>query len=462
MSGVTANRLLLTLSAVGLGVLAFPPFHWHPLALVAPLPFLLALRGARPAAAVLLGLLYGLGIFVGTLNWLVALFGSMAFLLFLILTIFPTIFATITASLGETASERRGFPFAIGVLWAGIEYFRSEWFTLRFPWITPGTALPPGHLTPLIGVYGVSLLVATGCACLVWRKPKTGAVLLVSVALATYLPQPPSGETTLKIAAIQGEEVSFDELLHLSHDTPGKVDAFVWPELSVVPDVRTKPEQVKALQELLKEKGADLITLGTVTKLEDERWMNTALTLGPDGVIGVHDKNRPVHFMDDGQPATEASVIETPLGKIATTICFDNDYEEVPRRVVTDGAELLLIPSMDAVHWTARQHLQHAELARHRAAENGRWVVVSSSSGLTQTIDPRGRRVARLPLFEPGFLVSEVGTRSGLTPYTRFGWLVGPACTILAVLLMILSSILSRRKRTDKVGDGPTGTTTQP
>jgi apolipoprotein N-acyltransferase len=101
---------------------------------------------------------------------------------------------------------------------------------------------------------------------------------------------------------------------------------------------------------------------------------------------------------------------------------------------------------MDAASWTARQHLQHAELARHRAAENGRWFVVSSSSGLTQVIDPHGRRIAQLPLFDPGVLVAQVGKRSDLTFYTRLGWLIGPTCTVLSVLLLVASSVLSRRQ----------------
>lgn len=150
------TRLLLTLLSTGLGILCFPPFHWHPLALVASIPLLLALRDAPPRQAVGLGLLYGLGLFAGTLNWLAALFGSMAVLLFFILAIFPTFFGVGMASLRGTLGDSKWLPLAIGILWTGLEYFRGEWFTLRFPWITPGTALPPGYLTPFIGVYGVS------------------------------------------------------------------------------------------------------------------------------------------------------------------------------------------------------------------------------------------------------------------------------------------------------------------
>ncbi len=443
------QRLLLTFLAIGLGILAFPPFHWHPLALVSPIPLMFALHDAKPAPALGLGLLYGLGLFAGTLNWLAVLLGPFAVLLFFILALFPTVFAVITANLADSLAERKWLPCAIGVLWTGIEYFRCEWFTLRFPWITPGTGLPPGYLTPWIGVYGVSLLVATAAAALAFRQMKTGLSLLAAVALAAYLPQPSTPEGDLTIAAVQGEDVPFDRLVGLSEHAGAPLDAIVWPEVSVVPDIRTKPAQLAAVRRLLAEKRAAFLTLGTVTDLGADRWANTAVTIGPDAILGTYDKNRPVHFFDDGEPGTEVPTVGTPLGRLGTTICFDNDYEAVVRQAVLNGAELFLVPSMDAAPWTARQHLQHAELARHRAAENGRWIVVASSSGLTQVIDPRGCRVAELPLFDPGVLVARVATRSGLTPYTRFGWLVGPICTALAVGLLVLTSVLARKQRVD-------------
>lgn len=56
---MTLRRLLLTLLSIVLGILAFPPFHWHLLGLVAMIPLLWALRDATPAQATLFGLLYG-------------------------------------------------------------------------------------------------------------------------------------------------------------------------------------------------------------------------------------------------------------------------------------------------------------------------------------------------------------------------------------------------------------------
>jgi apolipoprotein N-acyltransferase len=166
-----------------------------------------------------------------------------------------------------------------------------------------------------------------------------------------------------------------------------------------------------------------VLTLGTQQKLDGDRHYNLALTLGPGGILGKHAKCHPVHFMNDGIPGTGAEPVATPFGKVGTPVCFDCDFSGTIRRMAAHGAEWFAVPSMDAEHWGKTQHLQHAELFRHRALENGRWMAVAATSGRTQVIDPHGVVRAALPLFGEGVLRSEVEGRRELTFYTRFGWL---------------------------------------
>lgn len=442
-----AVRTGLVLLSAGLGILAFPPFHLPALGLVFPLPFLLAIRHAKPGQAVLLGLVHGLALFIGTLHWLLTVFGPFALLLHVILALFPAIFAGLLTTLRPHLPSPRWQPWVAAILWTGIEHFRSEWFGLRFPWITPGTALPPGHLTPIVGVYGISFLIIAACAALSFgpENRRTAAALLAGLALATWLPLPPSPETGLRIAAIQVEDMSVPRLLQLSEKIE-QADAIVWPEYAIGFDPRENPAFLDQVRQLLRSKKASILVLGGRVDHGPELWENTAFTIGLDGVLGTHVKNRPVHFFNDGRAGTDAPSIPTPLGPLATTICFDNDYAAVPRRAVARGAGFLLIPSMDAAHWTTTQHLQHAELFRHRAAENGRYLVVAATSGLTQGVDDRGRRIAALPLYDPGILETRISPRSHRTLYQRGGWLIGPACSIIAALLMIHAVIVARKK----------------
>ena len=108
---------------------------------------------------------------------------------------------------------------------------------------------------------------------------------------------------------------------------------------------------------------------------------------------------------------------------------------------------------MDAKKWTARQHEQHAQLFRHRAAENGRSLAVASSSGVTQIIDPRGHVRARLPNMTEEVLTGFLTPQSHLTFFQLAGWLFGPVSLALSVVLVLFTFRSSGRQlSSDKPG----------
>jgi len=235
--------------------------------------------------------------------------------------------------------------------------------------MTAGLALGPNQLLPWIGVYGVGVIV----------------VLLVML--------------------------------------PVEIDHVVWPEYAVPYDIRAGKADWEAVQELCRDRGITL-TFGTQAHAADgTTWRNIALTVDPTSDRGEHTKVHPVHFFNDGIAGSSAVPVETVHGKIGTPICFDGDYESVVRRMTSAGVELFIVPVMDAESWTARQHDQHAELFRIRACENGRWVFVCASSGVSQIIDPNGQLHGRLGAMADGTLVGSLKKEKRLTFYTRFGWL---------------------------------------
>lgn len=102
---------------------------------------------------------------------------------------------------------------------------------------------------------------------------------------------------------------------------------------------------------------------------------------------------------------------------------------------------------MDKEKWTARQH---GQLFRHRAAENGRWLAIASTSGLSQIISYKGNTRADLPLMEDGILTGEIEALQHQTLFQREGWLFGPVCLIGTIILMILAlrdAFIKRRQR---------------
>lgn len=447
-----ARKVLLTILSSFLAILVFPPFQLFFLAPVAWIPLFLALKGASLRASFRIGLLHGFLCFAGTLCWMFVLFGTLAPVLWLMLACFTALFGVAFHFLEKF--QLKGSPLTLATLWTGIEYYRSELFILDFPWITPGTGLPPNLLTPVIGVYGVSFfLVLTGLLLIQQldsrpERPRwkpTAVFLLFWVLMGSQIPK--IHKPTYLVALIQNEEYLLDTHLEMSEPHAGNVDAIVWPEYAVAYDPSVHPRG-KEITELLKE-NTQLLVLGGRQDQEDSH-ENTSFTLGKEGLLGTHVKNHPVHLFDDGIAGTTAIPIDTPLGKVGTPICFDCDYQDVIRRMTANGAEFFLIPSLDAIAWTERQHLQHAELFRHRAAENGRWLAVAATSGQTQIISPSGHQTETLPLIEKGTLVGGITPRSTLTLFTMGGWLIGPICfslTLLSIPLLVIALYRQRKFR---------------
>jgi apolipoprotein N-acyltransferase len=439
-------RIIFLVLSSAMTVMVFPPAGIWWMGLLAWFPLLWALHGVSPRLGFRLGLGWGVLTYGVTLSWLWTVFGVPAVGLWLLLGCFVGLFGMVY---GRLTTERRKalWPGLLAaVVWVGIEYFRGEVFTLRFPWITAGTGLPPNGLSPVIGVYGVTFVVLAGSAWLVtpgWLARFTGVGTLLVMTAFVMGPQlfhrfvgTPVSNGGFKVALVQGESGIFDSYLHQTRAIHELVDAVVWPEHAVGYDVRENAQDMEKLDALVGDR-TKMITIGSKTTLEGIKWYNTAITFGAGGeVLGTHDKNHPVHFFDDGERGRDQRPFETPIGEVATPICFDCDYSGVARKLTAAGAEVFLVPSMDPERWTAKQHEQHAVLFRHRAAENHRFFGVASSSGVTQIIDQSGVVVDRLPLMEEGVLVGEVGRSGRMTIFTRIGWILGPLCAWVAGVVL--------------------------
>ena len=426
------RRILLSLGSALLGVLVFEPFGWWPLVLVAWIPLLWSIRGMSPRVGFYLGFFHGLVLFGITLSWMWNIFAVVSVALWAMLAFFTGIACLVMAKLPERSALQTAFLMAM--VWTGVEYFRAEVFSLTFPWITAGTGLPPNQLTPFVGVYGVTFLVIFGGA-LVLRSWREGGLLLVFVGVAViFVPEASKSIAPIRVGLVQDEGAGREKLARASQGFLDAVDAVLWPEYAFE---EIDDEAIELGKEMA---GDDRIFVASGMETRGGVVGNTAITVSRDGVVGRHIKNHPVHFFSDGVAGTTAGMVETGLGKVGTPICFDCDHQDVIRKMTRSGAEFFLIPSMDAEHWSARQHEQHGMLFRHRAAENGRWLAVASSSGVTQIIDAAGEVRKRLPLMEAGTLVGEISPMNERTFFQRGGWLIGPSSMFgsgLAILWML-------------------------
>ena len=166
-------------------------------------------------------------------------------------------------------------------------------------------------------------------------------------------------------------------------------------------------------------------------------YYNTAFVVDTNGEIVFHQaKSVPIQFFKDGLPAPKQEVWNSPWGKIGICICYDLSYTRVTDRLVEQGAQLLIVPTMDVEEWGRHQHELHSRVAPVRAAEYGIPIFRLASSGISQAVTGGGHIIARTSF--PGSVdILSAQFRlpmRGSLPLDR--WLA-PVCTGITALVLL-------------------------
>jgi apolipoprotein N-acyltransferase len=170
-------------------------------------------------------------------------------------------------------------------------------------------------------------------------------------------------------------------------------------------------------------------------------YYNTAFVIGPDGeIIFRQIKSVPIQFFKDGLPAATQALWDSPWGKIGICICYDLSYTRVTDELIRQGAQAILVPTMDVADWGLHQHELHARVAPIRAAEYGVPVFRVASSGISQFVDERGRVRAQAGFPGEQEEVSALLTvsRPGSLPWDRWLAPFAFAATALVIAWMLV------------------------
>ncbi|MBA3942754.1 MAG: nitrilase [Sphingopyxis sp.] len=210
----------------------------------------------------------------------------------------------------------------------------------------------------------------------------------------------------------------------------GAVMAFL-PEMSLLLDrdrQRSAPQILReadspwpaALQAMARRHGLWLHT-GSIPLLADDglRRVNRSHVIAADGSIRArYDK---IHMFDvdlpTGEKWTESAayegggelvVVETPLGQLGLSICYDLRFPELYRALVDRGADVIAIPAAFTVptgeaHW----HV----LMRARAIETGCHVIAAAQQGVHA--DGRATYGHSLAVGPWGEIIAEAGEGGG-------------------------------------------------
>ncbi|MCB1225071.1 MAG: hypothetical protein KDK99_04600 [Verrucomicrobiales bacterium] len=438
-----------TLAAIGLSGLlfaaSFPPMDVPVLMPVALLLLVWVVVRLPPTLATVAGFWQGLVGYGIAASWFWEIFHVASLGLVGILAVFHGLFGWVVARWFGPGRPLEVRILGVACAWTTLEFLRGELFWLNFPWYLAGSVAPRSWLLPWIGVYGMGWVMAAGAGWLVTgRRGWPGLALMAAVFVPMGVGSSGDEGAPVQVALVQDETAPLSQYLAQSEKAPQETQLYVWPEYAYLSDLESNPADMKRLRAFLKERPEARLVLGAQTWGEGEDWRNTAVTLNAEGVVNRHFKNHTVHLFNDGVRGTEAKPTASPFGLFGTPVCFDCDFQDVVRSMVAAGAEFLVAPTMDAATWTRRQHEQHARLFQIRAAENGRWIGVAASSGVTQIIDAKGRVRERLPVMESGLLTGVLHRRVDLTFYTRWGWML-PWLVLVALIMLAVRSGLARR-----------------
>ncbi|MBI3049586.1 MAG: apolipoprotein N-acyltransferase [Acidobacteria bacterium] len=492
--------------------LSFPRFGHPAFAWIAVVPLLLAVSGrlhaGRPTSALrafTLGLAAGLVYFVGTLYWTGAVlrtFGGLAaplaalamLLLALYLALFPALTALIMSRLARGAGTRA--LLLAPAVWVATEYLRGYLFG-GFPWVPLGnsqvTVLPVAQLASVLGVYGLSALVAYVNGSLAYALVARGRARGAAAAAAFVTLTAVGGwgawriadgaltreGTPIRIGLLQGNIAQEDKwnprearrifttYIAMTRDAVGRGAEFViWPESSTPFMFEEEPAGAAALRALAREVqvpilfGSDQVDRsGDVLRL-----YNAAFLLTPQGETGA--VYRKIHLVPFGEyipfkewlyfasPLVErlaefapgTSTVMLPVGPhlVNTAICYEVVYPSLIRDAVLAGSQLLTTITNDAWYGYSSAPYQHFELASMRAIEQGRYLARAANTGISGIVDPYGRVVQRSAIFEQAGLVGEARVLTGRTMYARIGDLA--AYLAIAVTMVALVTIRERRR----------------
>ena len=494
---------LLTALAGGLALAAaFPPAGIWPLAVAGPALLAVALSGRSLRASLLTGLVFGAAFFFPLLSWTL----NVAWYAWLALALADTVIFAVLAIAQRLLLRLPGWPVAVAGWWVAAEALRDRWPFGGFPWgrLAMSQAAAPTRGWAAIG--GAPLLtfaVALAGAALGWlllallspeRRAsrrgtiRTAAAFAVTAALACLpavlpLDPVPAGSKTAEVAAIQGNvprartlaeqlnalTVTFNHVTatdnlaaRVAAGQATRPDLVIWPENSTDID----PTKYAPVYQEIASAAAAIgrpILVGAV--LQGPVRNAGLLWLPGAGPTESYVKRRLVPFGEvipfrsllskitsltalqpqDFTPGHVNHIFAVGQIRLGDVICYEIGFDDLVRSDIADGANLLTMQTNDATFERDGQTGetgQQLAMARIRAVEHDRAVVVASTTGYSAIVAPDGNLITSSGTWQQ----AELEARVPLIGYTTLADRAGawPEWVIVGVTALALCLALAR------------------
>lgn len=467
-------HLIIVFLLGALTVLGFAPFYLFPIPVIT-LSVLLGFccNNPSPRRAALLGFFFGMGLFSAGVTWLyVSLhdFGAMsthtAVFALIILCAYLAMFPTM--SIWVMCKLRLNSPFlwvlVAAALWVLGEWLRGTLFT-GFPWLTLGYSQAPYSplvgFAPVVGVYGISMLIIVSAALLyLWfdkgfRNWRYGLPLLViwlsGLSLQAIEWVQPDGDP-ITVSLLQGNiaqdlkwredylENTMETYARLILESDSRL--IVTPEISIplFSDVMPRSYLSHLAEHAKKNNGDVLIGLAERITHDSDDYYNTMFSFGsapeqryrkhhlvPFGefiplkpIFGWVIEVLKIPLSDFSRGSLDQQPMELAGQRVAINICYEDVFgEEIIYQL--PQATLLVNVSNDAWFGRSIGPQQHLQISQMRALETGRYMLRATNTGVTAIINERGKVLQTIEIFTTAALHGLAQGFTGATPYVLAG-----------------------------------------
>ncbi len=385
-------------------------------------------------------------------------------------------------------------------IWVGLEYLRGHVFTglpwelLGYSQYKHLYLIQTADIT---GVYGLSFMMAlvnaAVTAILLWRLKRpwrgrpvsrnaaaaltAGAVVLLAMAVGygrqrvQTIDKEIEKAPVLTVGVVQGNidqghkwDFAFrlatvEKHLDLARQTLAQhPDLIVMPETAMPFYFFYEQNLTVMVRRAVRDFGTFLLTGAPAAEKTAGRVLsfNSAFLIGPDGmVIGRYDKTHLVPFgeyvpfgrylpfidklvvgVGDFVAGAEGQVITMNGHRLGVQICYEIIFPSICRRMVENGADIIVNITNDAWYGRTSAPYQHFSMTVLRAVENRRSLVRAANTGISGFVDPAGRIRGHTGLYVKSTPVYRVPVMTADTVYNRIGDWPAKFCVILLLFVL--------------------------
>lgn len=411
------------------------------------------------------------------------------------------VFALLVVLMARRSSLGNRKPlFLAPFFWVALEFFRDR--VIGDPWLPLGGSqidnVPFARIAEVTGVYGLSFAVmlvncAFVAAFLLFGRRRfnllvSACAAAVALQMGVFAKAEPFVATREAVLVQENVPVldqaawtpqfydqTIGSLALLSVNERKKPQAqsdpglIVWPE-SPAPFFINDPRLQPWLTAIAQDTNSYLI-IGSVGVTESKaghaqpQLLNSALVVDLHGrALGHYDKIHLVPFgeyvpfkdvlffaekltreVGDFARGTDRHVFEVNGMKVSVVICYESIFPDEVRQFTANGAQVLINISNDGWYGETGAPFQHMQMARMRAIENHRWLLIATNSGITASIDPYGRIVKQAPRNVRTALTVPFAPLIESTFYVRNGDVFAWICVVISIVAVFLRTRIRAR-----------------